>query len=85
MATTTTVQAAPKKITLSNGKSFTVASNASTTAESIPLLDVSRLYSDKLEDRQSLAEEVRKAAREIGFFTIVNHVSRFSIMLPNSF
>jgi hypothetical protein len=70
MATTTTVATEPKRITLSNGKSFTVKSNASTTAESIPIIDVSRMYSDNLEDRQAVAEEVRKASREIGFFTV---------------
>ncbi|KAH7115847.1 hypothetical protein B0J11DRAFT_393707, partial [Dendryphion nanum] len=43
------------------------------TEESIPLIDVSRMYSNRLEDRKALAEEVRAASREIGFFTIVNH------------
>lgn len=74
MATTTAVTAEPRTITLSNGNSFTVASNASTTLESIPLIEVSRMYSDKIEDRKAVAEEVRKASREIGFFTIINHV-----------
>ncbi|KAF2122697.1 putative gibberellin 3-beta hydroxylase [Lophiotrema nucula] len=72
MATTTTATE-PRRITLSNGKSFTVTSNSSSNSESIPLIDVSRMYSEKLEDRQALAEEIRNASREIGFFTIVNH------------
>jgi len=81
MSTTTataSVATEPRRITLSNGKSFVVASNDATTAASIPLIDVSRMYSDLLEDRQALAEEVRKASREIGFFTIVNHVCTMS-------
>ena len=75
MTSTTSTVAEPRRIVLSNGKSFTVQSNDSTAAETIPTIDVSRLYSDRLEDRQELAEEIRLASREIGFFTIVNHVS----------
>ena len=74
MATTTSVTTEPRQITLSNGKTFIVKSNASIAADSIPTIDVSRMYSDCVEDRQALAEEVRKASCEIGFFTIVNHV-----------
>lgn len=73
--TTTATTASPKTITLSNGKTLTFNSNAASKEESIPIIDVSRMYSDKLEDRQALAEEIRTAAHEIGFLSIVNHVS----------
>jgi hypothetical protein len=75
MATTTSIATEPRVINLSNGKSFTVSSNQSTTAESIPVIDVQRMYSDDIEERKALAEEVREASREIGFFTMINHVS----------
>lgn len=74
MSVTTAVATEPRRIVLSNGNSFTVQSNEPTTAESIPMIDISRLYSDRLTDRQELAEEIRTASREIGFFTIYNHV-----------
>ncbi|OAL55085.1 putative isopenicillin N synthetase [Pyrenochaeta sp. DS3sAY3a] len=73
MSVTTAVATEPRRIVLSNGNSFTVQSNEPTTAESIPMIDISRLYSDRLADRQELAEEIRTASREIGFFTIYNH------------
>jgi small-conductance mechanosensitive channel len=76
MATTTVTQeGTPRTITLTNGKSFTFNSNASTTDEQIPVIDVSRMYSDDLEQRKALAEEIREAAHGIGFLSIVNHVS----------
>jgi hypothetical protein len=74
MATTTSLATEPKRILLSNGNTFTYASNAATSSKSIPLIDVSRMYSNNFEDRRALAEEVRKASHEIGFFTIINHV-----------
>ena len=75
MSSTTTEEGTPRTITLTNGKTFTFGSNASTTDEAIPVIDVSGMYSDKLEDRQVVAEEIRKAAHGIGFLSIVNHVS----------
>lgn len=74
MATTTISGANPRTIRLSNGKTFTFTDNAATKEESIPIIDVSRMYSDILEDRQALAEEIRDASHRIGFFCIVNHV-----------
>jgi hypothetical protein len=64
-----------RTILLSNGNTLRFGNNESTCAESIPLIDVSRMYSDNIEDRRALAEDVRKASREIGFFYMVNHVS----------
>lgn len=41
--------------------------------ERIPIIDVSRMYSDNIEDRKAVAEEVREASENIGFFYMVNH------------
>lgn len=62
-------------IRLQNGQILKVKSNQSTEADEIPIIDVSRIYSDKLEDRQAVAEEVREACHRIGFFYVINHVS----------
>jgi hypothetical protein len=43
------------------------------TAEEIPVIDLSRLYSPKLEDRKALATEIRATAVNTGFFYIKNH------------
>jgi hypothetical protein len=43
------------------------------TAEEIPIIDLSPLYSSKLEDRMELAKEIRAAAVNTGFFYIKNH------------
>lgn len=43
------------------------------TADEIPIIDLSPLYSEKLEDRKALAKEIRVAAINTGFFYIKNH------------
>lgn len=43
------------------------------TAEEIPIIDLSPLYSAKLEDRKQLAQDIRGAALNTGFFYIKNH------------
>lgn len=43
------------------------------TAEEIPIVDLTPLYSEKLEDRKKLAKEIRAAAINTGFFYIKNH------------
>lgn len=43
------------------------------TADEIPIVDLSPLYSEKLEDRKALAKEIRAAAINTGFFYIKNH------------
>lgn len=70
-----TVQESPHTLTLTNGKTFTFSSNASTTDEQIPVIDVSRMYSHNFVERRALAEEIREAAHSIGFLSIVGHVS----------
>lgn len=74
MTITTTQSEVPRSIALTNGKTFTFQSNASTTNEEIPIIDVSPMYSNNLEDRQALAEKIREAAHDIGFLSLVNHV-----------
>lgn len=46
---------------------------AKPTFTSLPKIDMRRIYSDSLADRQSLAEEIGAAFREVGFFYAVNH------------
>lgn len=41
--------------------------------DEIPLIDIGRIYSDDLEDRKSLAREIKHAAENTGFFYIKNH------------
>jgi hypothetical protein len=43
------------------------------TAQEIPVIDLTLLYSSSLEDRKVLAKEVRAAAVNTGFFYIKNH------------
>jgi hypothetical protein len=74
--TATTTKEMPRIVTLDTGAQYRVNSNQATTLEKIPVIDIARIFSDKLEDRQAVAEEVRDAAKNIGFFYVVNHVSR---------
>lgn len=46
---------------------------AQTTFNELPKIDFRRIYSDKVSDRQSLANEVGEACRDVGFFYAVNH------------
>jgi hypothetical protein len=43
------------------------------TQEEIPIIDLTALYSDKLEDRKALASQIRATAVNTGFFYIKNH------------
>lgn len=65
---------APRTVTLHNGQVLTFNSNISTNIEKIPVIDASRIWCERLEDRQAVAEEIREAARTIGFFYLINHV-----------
>jgi hypothetical protein len=76
--TTTATQEMPRIVTLDTGAQYKVNSNQATTLEKIPVIDVARIFSDKVEDRQAVADEVRDAAKNIGFFYMVNHVSCIS-------
>lgn len=75
---TTTTTASPKKLNsleLVNGKVVEFISNDAIEADYVPVIDVSRMYSPDLAERQALAGEIGHAARNVGFLTIVNHVS----------
>ncbi|CAI6341586.1 unnamed protein product [Periconia digitata] len=48
-------------------------SSAKPTFESVPKIDMRRIYSPHLSDRQSLANDVGAACRDVGFFYAVNH------------
>lgn len=63
-----------RTLRLQNGQVYHFESNESVEADEIPIIDVSGIYSERLEDRQAVAEKVREAAHRIGFFYIVGHV-----------
>lgn len=73
--TSETTEISQLTIELQNGVTLKVTSNESVEAEEIPIIDVARIYSDKLEDRQAVAEQIREACHRIGFFYVINHVS----------
>lgn len=73
MSSTKTLAAGPRTITLHNGQVVSFNTNTATTLERIPIIDVARMYSDHIEDRKAVAEEVREASKNIGFFYMVNH------------
>lgn len=46
--------------------------NAKPTFDSIPVIDVSRIFSDDLQSRKALAEQIGQAAKDVGFFCLTN-------------
>ena len=75
MSEISTQTQAPMTVHLSNGQTCSFTSNISVELDEIPIIDISAIHSDKLEDRQALAEKIRDASHRIGFFYITNHVS----------
>lgn len=65
---------APRTVALHNGQVLSFNSNISTNTEKIPVIDAKKVWSECLDDRQAVAEEIREAARTIGFFYLINHV-----------
>jgi isopenicillin N synthase-like dioxygenase len=47
--------------------------HAKETFNRIPVIDMSGMFSESIEDRKQVAREVGKASREIGFFYAQNH------------
>jgi hypothetical protein len=80
MSQTATLEASdgPRTVTLMNGSTFSFKSNISTTLDKIPVIDAARIWSESLEDRTAVAEEIREASRNIGFFYLINHVRSHS-------
>lgn len=80
-AMTQTVQPPPpppptplSTLRLQNGQVLQIKSNTSIESDEIPIIDVAGIYSDRLEDRQAVAEKIREACHRIGFFYVINHV-----------
>lgn len=73
MSATETITSGPRTITLQNGQVFSFDSNTASSLERIPIIDVARIYSDDISDRKAIAEEIREASKNIGFFYMVNH------------
>ncbi|KAF9730319.1 2OG-Fe(II) oxygenase superfamily protein [Paraphaeosphaeria minitans] len=56
------------------GKRRVLTGNAAKpTFNEVPKIDMQRIYSDNLGDREQLAKEVGEACRNVGFFYAVNH------------
>jgi hypothetical protein len=75
MATTTveTATSPALNLTLQNGQKIRYHSDVSIEADEIPVIDVKDIYSDDIQARKAVAEQVREAAHRIRFFYIVNH------------
>ncbi|KAF4635572.1 hypothetical protein G7Y89_g2521 [Cudoniella acicularis] len=78
MSSTTTITPSTSKLELRTayGPVFRDVLNTpprDCTADEIPIIDLSPLYSLKIEDRKELAKEIRAAAVNTGFFYIKNH------------
>jgi isopenicillin N synthase-like dioxygenase len=46
--------------------------NAKATFDSIPTIDASQIFSEDLQTRKHLAEEIGRAAKDVGFFYLIN-------------
>lgn len=53
---------------------------AKKTFDSIPLVDVSNIFSDDVNVRKAIAKEIAKVAEEVGFFYAVNPPVSFANM-----
>jgi len=69
-------------VLLDNGQTFRYVSNEPTSLDSISVIDVAGIYSSKLEDRKAVAEQIREASHNIGFFYMINHVNFRSLSQP---
>lgn len=71
----TLTQITPKRdvLVLQNGSRYEPESNQSSILDEIPTIDAARIWSEEIADRKAVAEEIRKAAHDIGYFYLVNH------------
>jgi hypothetical protein len=74
MSLTEAKQQKANTITLQNGQTLIVKSDTGKKFDSLPVIDVSGMYSENFDDRKAVAEQVREAAHEIRFFYAINHV-----------
>jgi hypothetical protein len=75
MSLTAAEQPNVSTITLQNRQTFDVKSYAGKKLDSLPVIDVSGIYSEDFEKRKAVAEQIRAAAHETGFFYAINHVT----------
>lgn len=64
---------APLNLTLGNGQKIYFHSDESIEADDVPIIDISGIYIEHLEERKAVAEKVGGACHRIGFFYIINH------------
>lgn len=76
MSQTETISHSGKRtVTLHNGTVFSFNSDVSANLEKIPVIDAAGIWSDDITEREAVAQEIREASRDIGFFYLINHVS----------
>ncbi|KAK5730716.1 hypothetical protein LTR15_000654 [Elasticomyces elasticus] len=71
MSSTTTVLQETRNssiLTLPSGQTVDVKSETSLDVDEIPIIDVSAIWSDDVEAKKAIAEQVREASHRIGFF-----------------
>ena len=79
MSTTTTITEPPKyehyyrENTWDNKREILRGSKAIDTFSSIPLVDISRIFSDSVEDRRAVAQEISSVCQKVGFLYIKGH------------
>ena len=77
-STTTQIETAPppqsRTIRLPSGQTVTPNSEVSIISDEIPIIDVSCVWSNDLDAKKAVAEQVREASHRIGFFYAKYHV-----------
>lgn len=84
---TTTLTDTPKHATLRlpSGQTATVKCETPLDVDEIPIIDISGIWSDDLDIKHAIAEQVREASHRIGFFYAQHHAShRNHALMPSS-
>jgi len=78
MPSTTTVleQPAHSTISLPSGQTVRIRSETALAVDEIPIIDFSAIWSDDIEAKKAIAEQVRQASHRIGFFYCQHPVSK---------